>query len=283
LKRLLTLFAAILYLASCTPQTQEYEPDTWEFPEPEGLFVFHEMSSPGNTLFGLVDAMGEVVVPFQYNHINILQPYDSTGTAIELIGEERFFRVLSLESVINELQLGWALISPQGRLLTEFDYDYIGLMPGDPTQIIARRVDNPEHFVFLDQYGQEDYIEDEQIIHTLTMHYSSLLPREEWWRFGPDIPEHGFEWTMDTQIGNFWGVAATAPDADSGPALSEIRLYSAGGVLVNNDVYHIIEYIGEGMYLAVAHGERASESFIVNYNGRRLAGPYESFYYHPGA
>ena len=290
MKRLFALFAAILYLASCTPQVQEYEPDTWEFPEPEGLFVFLEVSSRGESLYGLVDGAGEVVVPFEYSHISILQPFGSTGYTAELEEEERFFRVFGLNDTISDdydeaddPQSGWGLISPQGRFLTGFYYDYIGLMPGDPTQIIARRSDSPEYFVFLSQYGQEDFIEDEQIIYTLTKHYSNILPREEWWRFGPDVPEYGFAWTMDTQTGNFWGVAADAPDADTEQALPEIRLYSAGGALLDNNVYHLIDYIGEGMYLAITHGEWTSESFIVNYNGRRLAGPYEYFYSHPDA
>ena len=290
MKRLLALFTTILYLASCTPQVQEYEPDVWEFPEPEGLFVFHEMSSRGEMLFGLIDGAGEVALPFQYSHISVLQPLGLIGSATELIGEERFFRALSLDDVMDDdydemysLYPGWALISPQGRLLTGFYYDYIGLMPGQPTQIIARRSDNPEHFVFLSQYGREDYIEDEEIIYTLTKHYSNILPREEWWRFGPDIPDYGFEWTMDTRTGNFWGLAAAAPDTVHEQGLPEIRLYNADGVLLNDNVYHMIEYIGEGMYMGVVHGERVSESFIVNYNGRRLAGPYEFFYYHPDA
>jgi len=284
LKRLLAIFAAILYLASCTPQAQEYEPDIWEFPEPDGLFVFYEVNSHGKALYGLVDAAGDVVMPFQYSHISVLQPQDTTGMDISTIVDERFFRVLNLENVMEDLQLGWALISPQGRFLTGFDYDYIGLLPSDPTQIIARRADNPEHFIFLDRYGQEDLIENEQIIYTLTKHYYRLLPREEWWRFGPDIPEYGFEWTMDTHMGNFWGAATFAPDAGLGAAsLPEIRLYSENGALINRNIYHLVEYIGEGMYLAVTQGERVSESFIVNYSGRRLAGPYESFYHHPDA
>lgn len=284
MKHLLILFAAILYLVSCTPQIQEQEPDGWDFPGPEGLFVFHDTDNQGRVRAGLIDELGEVILPFEYDHISILRIYDAAGLLPGLSPDERFFIALSFDDAVHDLQPGWALISPEGSFLTGFDYAYIGLMPSDPTQIIARRTDSPENFIFLDSSGEESYIENEQLIYTLTKYYSWLLPREEWWRFGPDIPEQGFEWTSDTLSGNFWGaVAPTAETAGEEQAMPEIRLYTWDGFLVNNNVYHFVEYIGDGLYMAVTHTDRSSESFIVNYNGRRLAGPYESFYHHPEA
>jgi len=284
LKRLLSLLAAIILLVSCAvPPEPEPEYNGWEFPEPEGLFVVHQMDGRGVVRHGLVDALGDVVVPFEFDHISVLQPGESRGLLPKSLVGERFFKALSFDYVMHDLEFGWALISPEGSFLTEFDYIYIGWMPGDPTQMIARRVDNPQHFVLLDSYGVESYIENTQLIHTLAKQYFWTLPREEWWRFGPDIPEQGFEWTIDTQSGNFWGAAMPDENIGEDPAPPEIRMYTSDGFLVDNNVYHLVDYIGEGLYMAVTHSERASESFIVNYNGRRLAGPYESFFHHPGA
>ena len=274
---LLSFFATVILLASCAPPIiEEPELDVWEFPEPEGLFVFHEMHGQGIVRFGLVNALGEVAVPFVYDHISTLQPYSRQGQQMDLIAEERFFKALNFERVMYGEEPGWALISPAGSFLTGFYYIDISRMPGDPAQIIARRTDSPEQFVLLDSYGEESIIEDEHLIYTLTKHYFWSLPREEWWRFGPDVPEHGFEWTLETLSGNFWGAPAYL-EGEERPEIQEVRFYRSDGVLLDNKVYHFVEYIGEGLYLAMVHTARASESFIVNYNGRRLAGPYESF------
>ena len=286
MKRLLSLFAAIILLASCAAIPIEPEPeysDGWEFPEPEGLFVVHQVDNLGMARHGLINALGDVVVPFEYDHISILWPSDSLGMLQRALASERFFKAVNFENVMHDLELGWALISPEGNFLTGFNYAYIGWMPGDPPQIIARRMDTPGYFVFLNSYGVESPIEDMHIIHTLAKRYFWDMPREEWLHFGPDVPEQGFELIIETQSGNFWGISTPAESVEDEPDMPEIRLYDSDGFLVDNHVYHLVEYIGEGLYIAVTHIYRRSESFIVNYNGRRLAGPYELFIHHPDA
>jgi len=213
--------------------------------------------------YGIVDTQGEVIVPIEHEYIGVLSHFN-TQRAPNISASERFF--LAREHSEGPA----ALISPDGNFLTGFDYTEIFHMSGN-NQIVGRHTDG--RLVFLDYYGVESEIEDARIIYTIESLDKSFYWREEyaWLITGPGIPTQGLSAIMRTRTGNFWGAANLL----EGQPWSEIRLYNPQGSLLNGDVYHLVSYIGDGLYLAEFVGEGFSrESYIVNPNGRRLAGPY---------
>jgi len=287
----------VAVIASCAPGPREFEPARWEYPEPEGLFAFYDVFG-GNLspLYGLVNARGEVVIPPYYYSISVLNPFDGSTPSYS-VAAERFFRAARYENREDGVTraegnflsgIRMALISPEGNFLTGFHYIEISHTPGNPTHIIARRADDPMRFVRLDYYGEESHIEDIQLLYAIGKHMGWLWEHDPVTRWGPDVPEQGFVWTFETRSGNFWGAAAPVDNGRNEEHLQEIRLYSPDGVLINRDVYHFVEYIGGGLYHAIIHNEERrgvfpAESYIVNQNGRRLAGPYEHFIHYSGA
>ena len=271
MERLAIFFIITALLTACAMPLQEAESEhDWDFPKPDGLFVFYKGSSPGGVVrYGLVNALGEVAIPFEYYYIEILQPFDRSGHGGAYPAYQRFFRAIQQMDDPSEHPFSMALISPHGNFLTGFHYLDISHIPGSPTDVVARRIDRPGEFFLIDIYGDEHLVEDAELLNWLRGHY--------YWTLA-GIPlsdvQQGFDWILETGYGNFWG-AMIYPDEQQ-----LIRLYTPDGDLVDDKTYHSIEQIDGGMFIALA-GE--GESFVVNYSGRRLAGPYDSFIHNPRA
>ena len=277
MKRLVSLFLIVMLLVSCAPVPEEAGPHLWEHPQPEGLFVFYYFSTEQERRrFGLVNAHREVVVPIEYDGMSVLRSFSPGCLPADTAANERFF---SAQSAFEDDEGGVfsavALISPNGNFLTGFHYAQLMHMPGNPTQIIGRRLDD-DQFVHLDHYGVEVYdIEDEQLLYALGVERYWLWP-DPHLLSTPEIPEQGFEEIIRTRSGNFWGISSSL----EGEHFQEVRLYGPSGFLLTRDVYNRVDYIGNGLYTAHLRAAPPFESYIVNQNGRRLAGPYERFIYH---
>ena len=285
MRRLISIVLICLLFASCAPQIDEREAFEWDYPEPEGPFVFYNIDEEGLIRYGLVSVHGEVILPLEHDHIGVLRSFDSSDfnrLPHSLPAGERFFSALRLERVYENgeylLGFGTALISPEGNFLTGFDYTRIFHAPGNPTQIIGWRSD--DHFVLLDYYGEESEIEDEFLLYSLSKAFPALWEEEwEWSLWGPDVPDQGFEWIMRTRSGNYWA-AVTPQEDESWPGIS---LYSQYGILLTRHVYQTVYDIGGGLYVATARANGALwESYIISHSGRYLAGPYEHFMHHRG-
>jgi len=272
-------------LASCAAQPEETEPSRWEFPAPEGLFVVYEIEAAGSVgRFGLIDAEGELVVPMHHTSIGVVHFLDGSSLPVDWPASERFFTVFEpVEPLVRfDRPLSKALISPEGNFLTGFHYSEIHLVPGDPTRMVALRTDDPHTLVFLDQYGAESPVDDPDLLYNFYKQNRVWMWESELaeGRQGPDVPEGGFDWVMVTRAGNYWGAVTIEPDSLTDSFFEqEVRLFSEYGVLISPDVYQSVFYIGDGFYQTFAMtGESGWESFIVDQNGRRLAGPYDDFH-----
>ena len=279
MKRLIGIFLMIVLLASCVAPLPQPEPERqWEFPPPQGLFAFHSFDAAGGrNLYGLVSAQGEVVVPIEYEHIEVMRSFTAhrnTALSIDVPAGERFFVVR--QHIEDQEEPGYfsygaaALVSPDGNFLTGFYYSNIFHAPDTPADIIGWRRDG--RLVFLDYYGVESDLDDGELLYLLGLEFHQLRESEPPPSV-PDAPEQGLEGIMRTRWDNFWGIS----NPPEGGRLREIRLYSSDGYLLTRDVYNRVSYIGGGLYAASQGAERPFESFIVNQVGRRLAGPYESF------
>ena len=279
MKRLLISLLAALLLASCGIRPTDSEPVARAFPPPEGLFIVYEINADGSAgHYGLVNALGEVVLPMQYSMVDHPQFFDGEKMAADVPAGQRFFLATQpLEAGGSvDRPLYWALLSPEGSFLTGFDYLEITLLPGDPVGILARRADSPEQLLYVDQNGEERPVEDEELLFRVS-HQRWVWEGEAAERAGPDVPDQGFDWTLETRSGNYWG-GVILPDFTQ-----EVRLFSPLGVLISPDIYHNVWYIGDGFYQASRLDDASWESFIVDQTGRRLAGPYESFFRHPNS
>lgn len=310
MKRLLSAaLIGVLLLCSCTPKEDQTPDADSSANMPEGLYVYHNIAQSykggGDYKFGLLNTKGEFVLPMEYDLIEPASMYDYTDSGRTTPAADRFFFAYQythpeydennpipedpVEYDPYDGMAAQALISPEGKLLTGFDYYNIRMFSKSPVRFVAVKTSDTTRFVELDREGKESELSVSQDVRELIRQYIPLTGEEEPMSSIHEIFEH----VVFLENGNFWGATSPHIDEDGDEILGktaymwQYRLYDDQGNQLGDDWYHQIYKVGTNLYCGDINYEEDenfySAYFLFDGTGKMLEGPLDELrtYHNP--